>query len=131
MRSQHNPIIIVSVDSIRNTKGQNSLNRIAFQTALEKFGISYQECEGVFEGNIEKSYLLQHNNRSMELALSTLDLYDQDCFLTMDNEGRGTLINHDGTKEKLGFLETSYNKPSGDYTRVVGTDQYLTFSGRY
>ena len=127
MRSQYNPMIVVAVDSKRNTKGQNSLNRMAFREALDRFKVDYQSCVGVYDGFEERSYMLPYNEAALILAESALKYYNQECFLVMDNEGRGTLVYKDGLPKVIGFLETSDEKPKGDYTEVLSTGQYITF----
>ena len=129
MRSQYNPIIIISTDKLTNSQGTNSKNYIQFLASLELGGISYRRCRGLYDGHVERSFILENTPENLKLAKQTAKFYNQESILIMDNEGKGELLYPEkGITESLGKLNVTTEKPQGDYTKVLDTCQYFTFN---
>ena len=129
MRSQYNPIIIISTDKTTRSRGTNSKNYIQFLESLELSGTPYRRCRGTYDGHEERFFILEHTPENLILAKKTAIFYKQESIPIMDNEGKGELFYIEtGVFRKLGSLNVTTEQPQGDYTKVLDTQQYFTFS---
>lgn len=107
----------------------NHVLRGAVEHALDKMGIYYQQCEGVFEGVKESSYLVKPKTQGHYRGILALaKRLDQDCVLHVSAYGGAKLVpvcKGDAVVE-LGKLVTSKDKPKGDYTYNPRADEFYS-----
>lgn len=126
MRAQYRPIIIFSVNQSKLCPAINLHNDILTSNLMSDLGIQFQYSLGVYNGQQEKSYILSDTPDNRRFVADMATLYNQECILSMDNEGRG-ILEYPTHKENIGFLKVHLEKPQGDHTQVLGAGQYFTF----
>lgn len=128
MRNQYIPRLIISIDKPENSQGTNSKNYIQFLESLELAGKSYLRAKG-FEDNVEKRYfILDSSSENQILINKTIVFYNIESYIAMDNEGKADKFFTRATKS-LGSIDITMDKPiSGDFMKILDTQQYLAFN---
>ncbi len=128
MRSQYNPILILSAYQVSETQATNSKNHIVLGNSFKSAGVKFRYCTGVYKGTKEPSFMIDNNPDNLEVAIKIAQQFDQESILQMDNEGKAQLIFlKNRPKKTLGFINVSNIEPEGDYTYVNDTQEYVTF----
>lgn len=127
MRSQYNPIIIVSTDKPENSRGTNSKNYIQFLESLELAGISFKRTLGMVEGFEKRSFILEDTLENRTLIHKTVVFYNLESYIAMDNEGHAFEF-RGAAKKKLGAINVTLTPPLGDHMKILDTLQYVIFN---
>lgn len=128
MRSQYTPFIALSASKASLERGENSQRYVELTYALEVNKINYRKLVGQYNGIEERSFLIPFTEDNLHFALDMMEHFDQESILISDNEGRGKLQFKDGKLETLGFINVTNSKPTGDYTKILGSNpQYFNY----
>jgi hypothetical protein len=130
MRSQYTPYIIFSAHKEGLEHSQNMQRNIYAKYDLTINDVYYRQVNGTYKGTEEVSYMLHYTPENLELVKKLCVEYEQECFLTITNEGRGYLhyLNDNFPSTPIGFIKVTDNKPkTGDYSYVLDSKQYFTF----
>ena len=120
MRSQYRPMIIMSTDRLELPHHVNAENRAMFSSSLYNLGITTMYSHGEFLGQPEKGFVFEDTPKNRAIALQAMEQFNQECILTIDNEGFGILVYPDNREVRIGRLKVYDKKPQGDYTYVNG-----------
>lgn len=130
MRSQYTPYIIFSAHKEGLEHSQNMQRNICATYDLMINDVYYRQVNGTYKGTQEVSYMLHYTPENLELVKKLCVEYEQECFLTITNEGRGYLhyLNDNFPSTPIGFIKVTDDKPkTGDYSYVLDSKQYFTF----
>lgn len=120
---------IFSAELSTNTDEQNHKNNMCLIAALKSLKIPFKSLEGMYQGTIEKSYLVEAKHEDLILAFA--EVYDQESILFVDALSNASLIylGRDNPEVKLGkFKQVAYLEALGreNYTRDVYNNTYWT-----
>lgn len=127
MRAQYTPKIIFSVFLECNSYSENYDHHHWTMKGLEMADIRYTEAKGVYKGKQELSLVVNDTKDNLQRVKNITKHFQQESYLTIDNEGTGILNFLDGGSISLGRYSVSQTKPEGDYTEISG--DYIVFGG--
>lgn len=129
MRSQYNPIIVFSSDSVNVDMATNSRNYMKAYDSLAASTTPFRRTTGRYRGYEERSFILDYSEENLSIAKEMCLAFNQESYLILDNEGKAS-VHYIGGGEStdLGSIKVTNSKPQGDYTYVPDVGQYFTFS---
>lgn len=111
------PTIIFSVSLASRGDRDNRLRSEAVQGLLRSFDVPYKEVEGFYQGDFERSYVVNAKHEKLVRILG--EESGQSSYLYLDEYRNAHLIdvNDWDIREPIGKWIHSSRKPEGDYTR--------------
>lgn len=108
-------IIIFSVYQGNNPLDDNQ-NTTKVRLELFNLGIGFKDAEGVFEGNLEESFIVDAKHE--KYVVDFCKQYSQKSYLFSHNDRYTELVDvKSGDRQPIGYLESTLQKPIGvDYT---------------
>lgn len=117
------PKLIFSVYQNTQTEDVNEENHLLLQDQLQRLGVPFTEVSGTYEGQPERGVVVLANQRPLVEAY--MYEFNQECYLEIDANGQGYLIDGNERVTPIGQARTSEDKPEGDYSKIGNT--YLEF----
>lgn len=126
MRTRYTPKLIFSVHRHDRSDTTNWHSHASTVLAFKHTGITFMEVEGQYSGVRERAIILKDTEYHREIVSRLTKYHEQDCILSIDEDGIGTLEYVDGSTQGIGQYRVLTERPQGDYT-LIGQD-YVVFN---
>lgn len=121
--------LIFSSDRYDKSSLTNHKNAQAVHDGLNSLGMHWRTAEGVFDGKLERSFIVCDLTESqvMQLTKNICTLFNQDCVLVINQrDGECTIEDTSVVAVSIGHIAMQTDEPQGDYTYDHTNQVYYT-----
>lgn len=121
--------LIFSSDRYDKSPLTNHKNAQAVHDGLNSLGMQWRTAEGVFDGKLERSFIVCDltESQASQLTFSICTLFNQECVLVIDQRnGECVLDSGVAFPVSIGHIAMQTDEPQGDYTFDHTNQVYYT-----